>query len=145
MYIDERDRGVIVIQAVNWLHYLNYEAIYRSSGACHQFIWGESYGQTVTYYIWFESLTHAAPVVRLYEQCHTVRPSHTLDVVTAFHVPSPSFGLRCSWEIFVSVRTYGINTNAEMNFIFNSEWPGAIFLKVWSKQILLLVLFDVLN
>ena len=27
MYIDEGDRGSLVIDTVNWLHYLNYEAI----------------------------------------------------------------------------------------------------------------------
>ena len=48
IFIYEDDRRTVAIKTVNWLHYLNYEAVARSLSGFYSFVWGASYGQTVT-------------------------------------------------------------------------------------------------
>ena len=45
-----------VIWTVNWLHYLNYEPISRSSSTCYLVCTGNNLGQTVTSYGWWNSI-----------------------------------------------------------------------------------------
>ena len=47
---------------VNWLHYLNYEVITRSSSTCHWILQVMSLGQTVSSHGWCHSILCVAPV-----------------------------------------------------------------------------------
>ena len=48
MYVDEGDFRSLVIDGVNFLHYLNSEAIVGILSGCYTFLRGASYGQTAT-------------------------------------------------------------------------------------------------
>ena len=60
MYIDVVPD--VVICKINWLHYLSYEAIPRSSSTCHWSIKGTSSYKTVSYYGLCNGIPHVVPV-----------------------------------------------------------------------------------
>ena len=66
MYIDVVPDKVI--WTVNWLHYLNYEAITRSSIIRHWFIHGMSSGQTISPYRWCDGIPRVVPVFRSFSE-----------------------------------------------------------------------------
>ena len=73
MYIDLGSD--LVIWTVNWLRYLNYEAVPCRSSNFHPFIQGTSLGQTVSSYICFNVIPHAVPIFGLFGEHLRVWPS----------------------------------------------------------------------
>ena len=69
MYIDLGSE--FGIWTVNWLYYLNYEAIPRSSSICPQFVQGTSLGQAVTSCVCCDGIPRVVPVFSLFgERLH---------------------------------------------------------------------------
>ena len=62
MYIDVVPDEVIC--TVNWLHYLNYEPIARTSSTCYLFRTRNNLGQTVTSYGWCNGIPRVVPLFR---------------------------------------------------------------------------------
>ena len=52
-----------LIWTVNWLHYLNYEPIARSSSTCYLVCTRNNLGQTVSSYGWCNGIPYAVPIV----------------------------------------------------------------------------------
>ena len=56
------------IWTVNWLHYLNYEAISRTSSNCYLVCTRNDLGQTVTSYGWCNGIPRVIPFFRLFSE-----------------------------------------------------------------------------
>ena len=57
-----------VIWTVNWLHYLNYEPIARTSSTCYLVRTRNDLGQTVTSYRCCNNIPHAVPFFRSFSE-----------------------------------------------------------------------------
>ena len=57
-----------VIWAVNWLHYLNYEPIARTSSTCYLVCTRNDLEQTVTSYGWCTGITHVVLLFRSFSE-----------------------------------------------------------------------------
>ena len=123
-----------VIWTVNWLHYLNYEPIFRTSITCYLVRTRNDLGQTVTSYGWCNVIPRVVTFFRSFSgRFASDRLSYRrqeslllVDLVfsafggrfcvwryflrTGFHVLSPSYVLRYCFDICVSVRMYDIST-----------------------------------
>ena len=66
MYIDVVPDNVI--WTVNWLHYLNYEAITSSSSTCHLVRMRNVLGHTVSSYGWCNSIPCVVPLFRSFSE-----------------------------------------------------------------------------
>ena len=63
-----------VIWTVNWLHYLNYEPIARTSGTCYFVRTRNDLGQTVTSYGWCNSIPRVVPLFILVSERFASEP-----------------------------------------------------------------------
>ena len=66
MYIDVVPDEVI--WTVNWLHYLNYEPIARTSSTRHLVCTRNNLGQTVSSYGWYNGIPRVVPLFRLFSE-----------------------------------------------------------------------------
>ena len=57
-----------VIWMVNWLHYLNYEPISRTSSTCYLVRTSSNLGQTVTSYGWCNGIPRVVPSFRSFSE-----------------------------------------------------------------------------
>ena len=64
-----------VIWTVNWLHYLNYEPIARTSSTSYLVRTRKDLGQTVTSYGWCNGIPRVVPILRLFSERICVWPS----------------------------------------------------------------------
>ena len=106
MYIDVSTHGNVVIYMVNLLNYFKFKACGRSSSTCDWLLRGESSGQTVSYHGWCDSFPRVFPIINLSGKCLVLGISYPADGVTVFHMPPPSYNIRYSRKICVSVRPY---------------------------------------
>ena len=106
-----------VIWTVNWLNYLNYEPIARTSSTCYLVCTRNDLGQTVSSYGWCNGIPRVVPLfrsfseqfvsVRLYYRRQEILPSANIVfsafgdrlcvclsfLRTVFHIPLPSYVL----------------------------------------------------
>ena len=57
-----------VIWTVNWLHYLNYKTIARTSSTCHLVCTRNVLGQTVSFYGWCNGIPRDVPLFRSFSE-----------------------------------------------------------------------------
>ena len=122
-----------VIWTVNWLHYLNYELIARTSSTRHLVCTRNVLGKTVYSYGWCNGIPRVVPLFRFFSETFTsdhisYQRSESLprvDLVfsafrerlcvwpyllrTGFHVRPLSYVLHNCFGICVSIRTYNIS------------------------------------
>ena len=126
------------IWTVNWLHYLKYEPIARTSSIYYLVCTTNDLGQTVTSYGWCNGIPRVVPFFWLFSErfasdCLSYRRKESLSCVdlvfsafwkrfhiwpsflrTGFHVPSLSYILRYCFFICVSVCMYDISTRGQV-------------------------------